>query len=59
METNRHYKIEIILNNKELFLGFEVICYSEIFNGNKKDAENRAETLLKEWKGDLYRIIKL
>ena len=48
------YKIEIILDKPEISTDYQIICWSEVFEGKKKDAVKLAKKLQKEWKAELY-----
>ena len=53
------YKIDIIMDKPEISTDFKIICWSEEFEGKKKDAIKRAKELQKEWTAEFYTIIKL
>ena len=52
----KKYKIEIILDKEEISPDFKIICYSEIYIGEKKNAILRARALQKEWKAEYYTL---
>ena len=53
------YKIDIILDKPEISTDFKIICWSEEFEGRKKDAIKRAKELQKEWTAEFYMISKI
>ena len=53
------YKINIILDKPEIFADFKIICWSEEFEGKKKDAIKGAKSLQKEWTAEFFKITKL
>lgn len=53
------YKIDIILDKPEISTDFKIICWSEEFEGKKKDAIKRAKSLQKEWTAEFFKITKL
>ncbi len=53
------YKIDIIMDKPEISTDFKIICWSEEFEGKKKDAIKRAKELQKEWTAEFFTITKL
>ena len=53
------YKIDIIMDKPEISTDFLIICWSEEFEGNKRDAVKHAKKLQKEWNAEFYTITKL
>ncbi len=55
----KEYEIKIILDKVEISKDFRVICWTEIYKGNKRGAIKRAKELQKEWKAEFYEINKI
>ena len=53
------YKIDIIMDKPEISTDFKIICWSEEFDGKKKDAIKHAKELQKEWTAEIFTITKL
>ena len=53
------YKIDIIMDKPEISTDFEIICWSEEFEGKKKDAIKHAKSLQNEWTAEFFKITKL
>ena len=53
------YKIDIIMDKPEISTDFKIICWSEEFEGKKKDAIKLAKELQKEWAAEFFTITKL
>ena len=53
------YKIDIVMDKPEISTDFKIICWSEEFEGKKKDAIKRAKALQEEWKAELFTITKI
>ena len=53
------YKIDIIMAKPEISTDFKIICWSEEFDGKKKDAIKCAKELQKEWTAEFFTITKL
>ena len=53
------YKIDLIMDKPEISTEFQIICWSEELEGNRKDATKRAKELQGEWKAEFYTITKL
>ena len=52
-------KIDIIMDKPEISTDFKIVCWSEEFEGKKKDAIKRAKSLQKEWTAEFFKITKL
>lgn len=53
------YKIDIILDKLEISTDFKIICWTEEFEGRKRDAIKRAKELQKEWTAEFYTVSKI
>ena len=56
---DKQYEIVIILKKKEISEDFLVVAWKEEFKGTKKEAEERAKQLQKEWKAEIYEITEI
>ena len=54
----KKYEIEIILDKEEISKDFKIICWKEIFEGNKRSAIKRAKELQREWKAEMFNTTK-
>lgn len=52
----KKYEIEMILDKEEISKDFKIICWKEIFEGNKRSAIKRAKELQREWKAEMFNI---
>lgn len=55
----KEYEIEIILDKEEISTEFKIICWKEIYRGNKRGAIKRAKQLQKEWNAELYNVYEI
>lgn len=55
----KQFEIEIILDKEEISKDFKIICWKEVFIGNKRSAIKRAKKLQLEWHAEMYNVYEL